>query len=229
MARPLPAQARLHPPQLDADALRPGPDLYNLFGAEERFDLDEPAAQDAVFEGGDASYTAGRGAEFRRCVLRRCNFRGAQWKNAAFVDVVFEQCDFSNARLPESFFQRVRFKGCKLVGADLVGASLRSVSLQDCQMRMVNLNTAKLNAVSLTGCDAREAAMQSISEFKSVALAHCDLTAAELLGTRLAGVDLTDCRIDGILLSGQAELRGAIVTPLQALALSRLLGIVIKE
>ena len=100
MARTSPAQTTPQPPQLDADSLRPGPDLYERFGAEEGFVLDEPAAQDAVIEGGDASYTTGRGAEFRRCVLRRCTFRGARWKNASFQDVIFEHCDFSNARLP---------------------------------------------------------------------------------------------------------------------------------
>lgn len=229
MARTVPAQTAPQLPQLDAEALAPGPDLYDLFGAEEGFDLDEPAAQDAVIEGGDASYTTGRGAEFRRCVLRHCNFRGARWKNASFQDVIFEHCDFSNARLPESFFQRVQFIGCKLVGADLVGATFRNTAFTDCQLRMSNLNTAKLNLVSLMGCDAREAALQSLPELKRVTLTDCDLTGAELLGTRLAGVDLTACRIDGVLLSGAAELRGAIVTPLQALALSRLLGIVIKE
>ena len=50
----------------------------------------------------------------------------------------------------------------------------------------------------------------------------------ELLATCRTYTQTTG-RIDGMLLSGTAELRGAIVTPMQALELSRLLGIVIKE
>lgn len=152
MARTVPVQTAPLPPRPDAESLAPGPDLYDLFGAGEGFDPDGPAAQDAVIEGGDASCTAGRGAEFRRCVLRRCNFRGARWKNAAFVDVIFERCDFSNARLPGGLFRRVRFMGCKPVGADLAGAALRSVALR------------------------------SLPELKRVTLTDCDLTGAELPG-----------------------------------------------
>ena len=126
------AKLLAQPPQIeDADALRTDLDLYDLFGAEDGFDLDDPAAEDALFEGLDASYTQGRGAELKGCILRRCNLRGLRWHKASFTDVVFENCDLSNSRFYEAYFQRVRFVGCKLVGTDAVDALLRNVTFED--------------------------------------------------------------------------------------------------
>lgn len=215
-------------PQLDADALQSCTDLCDAL-TEEGFDLDEPAAENARIENVDLSYTTGRGAEFRSCILRHCDFRGARWKNVAFTDVIFDHCDFSNSAFPEGYFQRVRFVGCKMLGADWSRARLYNVDARDCQMRLINLNAAKLNTAAFSDCIAQEAALQSFAVLKYVTFTRCDFTRAEFLHTPLKDIDLTACRIDGILLSGASELRGAIVTPLQALDLSRLLGIVIRD
>ena len=50
---------------------------------------------------------------------------------------------------------------------------------------------------------------------------------ADFTGTSLKGIDLTEDEIEGLLVSGP-ELRGAIVTPLQACDLARLLGLIIR-
>ena len=56
---------------------------------------------------------------------------------------------------------------------------------------------------------------------------------AELIGvnfshTSLSGVDLTQCRLEGIRIAG-GELKGAVVTPYQAAELALLLGVVIRQ
>ena len=119
--------------------------------------------------------------------------------------------------------------GCKLLGSDLSAARLRSVRFTECPMRMVNLSACKINQVVFSDCQLTEAGLQSLAEIKNLTLNNCDLTRAELLNTKLFGLDLTTCQLDGILLQGAPELRGAIVTASQALALSSLLGLRIKE
>lgn len=221
--------AQLQYPQLEKDALTAGLDLYDLFGAEDGFHLEEPAAENAIFEGQDISYTEGRGAELKSCVLRRCNLRGLRWTRAGFTDVIFENCDLSNARFYEGYFQRVQFIGCKMVGTDAVDALLRNAEFTHCNLRMLNLSGAKLTGVRFDHCDLTESALRMLQEMKRVSFEHSDLGRAELIGTKLKGLDLTTCRMEGIQLTGANELRGAYVSSEQAIQLSSLLGVILKD
>ncbi len=47
-------------------------------------------------------------------------------------------------------------------------------------------------------------------------------------GTKLKGVDLSSCDIEGIGVRIE-NLSGAVVSPLQAVSLSRLIGVVVKQ
>lgn len=64
--------------------------------------------------------------------------------------------------------------------------------------------------------------------FKNVFFEYAKLQLMEFLKTPLKGIDLRNCEIEGIKLSGP-ELYGTIVTPSQAIELSKLLGILVEE
>ena len=68
-----------------------------------------------------------------------------------------------------------------------------------------------------------------LQEMKRVGFDRCDLTRAELAGTKLKGIDLTSCKLEGIQLTGAPELRGAYVSSEQAIQLSALLGVILKD
>lgn len=58
----------------------------------------------------------------------------------------------------------------------------------------------------------------------------CDLTQADVFRTPLAGIDLSTCDIQGIVVSSDfRELRNCLVSPLQAVELAGLLGVKVKE
>ena len=215
----------LQRPDLDAGALRAGLELIDgLEGGQ-----DDPL-EGWLFSGMEAAWASADGVELRQCLLRGCELRGASLKRGSFVDVVFERCDLSNARLSEAFFQRVRFVDCKLLGADLDSARLRSAAFTGCVLRMANFSLSKAQDVRFAQCDLTEAALRDLRECKRVEFSACDLRRAELAGTRLAGMDLTTCEIGGNTWGpGLAEVRGAIVTPLQAMELARALGVRIQE
>ena len=63
---------------------------------------------------------------------------------------------------------------------------------------------------------------------KQAEFADCDLTRATIHMTAMKGVDLRTCRLDGLNI-GIQDMRGMVVTPLQASELARLLGLVIRE
>ena len=62
----------------------------------------------------------------------------------------------------------------------------------------------------------------------ALAFAGGSLAEAELGGMPLKGIDLRSTDIRGIRLTG-GELKGAIVSPVQAMELARLLGVEIRE
>ncbi len=63
--------------------------------------------------------------------------------------------------------------------------------------------------------------------FKDVAFSRCDLTQCEITNTSLKGLDLRSCSLSGMAVVPEC-LRGAVVTPLQAVELAGLLGLVIR-
>lgn len=228
MATPKPEVQKaplIQKPNLVPEALQTGEELIDCVERAEG----DPIA-DRLFSGMEAAWASADGLEMRGCSLRGCELRGASLKRASFVDVEFVRCDFSNARLSDAFFQRVRFVECKLLGADLDGARIRHVSFADCLLRMANFSSAKAEDACFLRCDLTEAALRELRSFKRVAFTECNLRRAELAGTRLAGVDLTTCEIGGaVWTAGLPEVRGAIVTPLQAIELARSLGVVLRE
>ena len=64
--------------------------------------------------------------------------------------------------------------------------------------------------------------------FEAVAFDMCSLVEAEFSRTSLKGIDLTSSRLEGLRL-GVGDLRGVIVSSVQALDLTRYLGLVVKD
>ena len=193
----------------------------------EHFELpDEDEYEACLFNEADMAHERLVAREFRQCVFRRCTLTDALLTRAAFVDVIFDHCDLSRANLDSALFQRVSFDTCRLSGADMVQAILRNATLTGCKADYVNLSEAKLDHVAFTDTILTEAAFETVTH-KSAEFAGCDLTRATLFRTHLNGLDLRTCTIDGLTVN-LPDLRGLIVTPLQAMELSKLLGLVVK-
>ena len=71
-----------------------------------------------------------------------------------------------------------------------------------------------------------KAAMEALI-IKHIEFNDCDLTRATIFRTPLKGLDMTTCTLDGLMVN-LPDLRGMIVTPLQAAELAKLLGLVVR-
>ena len=64
------------------------------------------------------------------------------------------------------------------------------------------------------------------SKWKKMTLARTDLSGSDFFRTSLKDIDLSDCKIERIILSDTfRELHGATINPFQAAELVRLLGV----
>lgn len=166
------------------------------------------------------------------CTIRNCTFTGVTWsacelKSAQLSDVRFENCDLSNCSFAASSLHRVEFIGCKLVGTDLSATTLNHVSIRQGSGLYINLSMSKMNQVSFQGCDFRNGTFNDC-RFTAVELPDTILIDSDFSHSSLRGIDLRTARISGIVLS-PADLRGTIVSSLQAMELLPLLGVIISD
>lgn len=169
---------------------------------------------------------------FRRLEIRDCEFLGTffdhlELPDGYLLDVLFKECDLSNAKFNHTLFRRVTFQSCKLSGTDFSDAMFDHVLFENCRMNYTNLSHMKIKAAYFKDDDLSDSSLME-NDLKKVGFDHCNLTRAELLHSSLYQKDLSNCDIEGITLSFD-DLKGAIVSHEQALALSLLLGIHIKE
>ncbi|MEG1564271.1 MAG: pentapeptide repeat-containing protein [Bacteroides sp.] len=164
--------------------------------------------------------------------LKNCTFTGkifleCQLKSAQLSDVRFENCDLSNVSFADSSLHRVEFDSCKLVGTNLSETTLNHVSMTHCSGMYINLSMSKMTQVSFRDCDFRNGSLND-SRLSLVEFPGCMLLETDFSHTSLRGIDLRSSRISGIQLT-IADLRGAIISSLQAMDLLPLLGVVIED
>lgn len=169
-----------------------------------------------------------RRVTFRGCEFVRCTFALTEETQTDFLDCALDRCDLAGAQLHRASMQRVTLHTCRGVGLYLTDAYLRSVTMADCQFSYANFGGAKLHTVRMERCDLSHASFGE-SKLEQLVWDACKLQQAELFGTRLDGMDLRTNEIGGIVLGDGQELKGSMVTPLQAVGLARLLGVTVAD
>ena len=141
----------------------------------------------------------------------------------------FVRCDLSNARAQGVYLNRCAFESCKLLGADLRRCVVKECSFQDVVMPYANLDEGNLQIVRMEDCDLANASLAALKH-KDWTLERCKLADTSFFRTPLKGQDLRSCQIQSLSVSDNFhELRGALVTPEQAVVLSRLLGLDVRD
>ena len=161
-----------------------------------------------------------RGGIYRNQLLEGFDGSGIEFKNCVFHGCQFSQCCLDLAAC------RVTLRGCKLMGVGMTHSLLRDVSFLGCNLRYAAMGGSRLKAVLFDGCSLQESDC-SEWRWKDTAFSDCDLRKAQLLHTSLNGMDLRSCELDSFRLAPQ-DLKGAIVTPEQAMMLAGFLGVVIR-
>lgn len=204
------------------EPLEKGRFLYSAVEAQEQGD----DLESMLFQADEIEAFDGSNLEFKNCVFRGVRMFRCSLEDCFMTDVLFESCDISNLKLGNLSAQRVRFEGCKMVGVQIPDGLLQNVSFVDCNCRYANLSNTKLKGAKFDSCFFQDASLDNWN-WKDISFHNCDLTRVNLCHTPLKGLDLRNCQIDAIVLTG-SELKGAIVTHVQALDLTRFLGIEIR-
>ena len=132
----------------------------------------------------------------------------------------------SNVSFIGSSIHRTQFINCKLIGARFDECNFKNVLFENVLGKYSNFSFTKINNVNFVECNMTESVLQDVKLEKSV-FENCDLTNGFFNKTFLGKIDLTTCDITGIDVD-IPNIYGTTVTTMQALDLSRLLGLNIK-
>lgn len=190
---------------------------------------------DAELDGEDLDGVDLTGAEADGVHLTRCTFRsvlltGTRLGRVRMRGVRFESCDLSGALLDEAVLTDVAFDRCRMTGFVLSGrvADLRvtGCKLDDAVLRGITGSGVVVEDTTLLEADLQRVALTGGSRFD-----RCDLRGADVARSRVRGVRLTGCRLDG--LRGASGLAGAVVDPTELVPLGMALlaehGIVVED
>lgn len=189
---------------------------------------DEMLVKDASFSSETLIDFDAEKLDFDHVVFEKCRFVNCNFSHASFLHCTFQSCDFSNCHFDDSYWRESEIKGSKANGAVFEHATLRMLTISDSPCRYINMSRSLLDRCKLVNCDFRESAFSEVriqkSQFDSI-----DFSRSDFFKTSLKGVNLSTCKIEGILVSDHfQELRGLEISAEQAPYIAAFLGVKIK-
>lgn len=172
-----------------------------------------------ILEGEDLS-----GLLFHTVRFDCCQFRNCHLSRASLEQVTFVNCDFSRCMLTDTYWRQVCVQDSRGDGANLGGSHLRECSFQNSSFCYANCSHTLWDSCTIQSC-VLKGAFWSESKLKKLKLQQVGLTSVDFFRTPLKGVDLSDCTIDGMMVSDTfQELKGAKISAAQAVDIAVLLG-----
>ena len=160
-------------------------------------------------------------------ILNHVNLRQSQMEKIKLSDVKITESNLSNIDAFESFWLRVEIDESKLTGLKLNSAIMEDVYIKDSNSQFIQLRFGKAKRVIFESCNMKGSDFTN-TDLTGCKFLNCDLSEAEFSGSILTGTDLRGSNLEKIKI-GVKEIKGAIVNTNQALFLSGLLGIDIRD
>ena len=154
------------------------------------------------------------------------SFASCEISSFRLRDVRLVKCDLSNAVLRGFEASRVEFIECRLIGMRAIECHWQDVLIENCDMRYAQLNDGKARSCEFRASHLGESDLRG-TDLEGAIFTNVMLQRADLSRAKLRGADLSGAEIEGIAVQAE-DLRGAIVSVVQAVDLSRLLGLIIK-
>ncbi|GAU78322.1 pentapeptide repeat-containing protein [Fusibacter sp. 3D3] len=163
----------------------------------------------------------------RKSIFKDISFKGTRFHRLDLQDVIFENCDFSNVDFTDSIIHKTVFKGCKITGANFSNTTLMNVKLENCNGKYANFRFAQIKKSAFENSNLDLSDYQN-AVFDEVWLEKTSFRESQCSGAKLNGLDFRTCDIEG--LGARIEdLKGIVITAVQAVSIARILGVVIKD
>ncbi len=163
--------------------------------------------------------------ELEAVTFSNCRFMACDFSHTTLKQVTFNSCDLSGCTFIGGYWQQSTLKLSKAEGSDFNKCGFRWTHFEKNILPYTCWVETFWEHCTIDDCVMREAFLSEV-KFKKTALSNTDLNRAEFFRTPLRDIDLSSCIIDGITLSdSHTELHGALVSPIQAVELAKMLGV----
>lgn len=160
------------------------------------------------------------------CIFKNVTFINCNFYRIDLIDSRFENCDLSNISFTGGSLHRCEFINCKLVGAKLDECNIKNSLFENVLGKYINFSASKFNSVNIIESNFSEGVFQEVI-LNKVCFNSTDLSNSYFNKTSLSKQNLTTCDITNIDVEIK-DLYGTEVTAMQALDLTRLIGLTIK-
>ena len=166
-----------------------------------------------------------RASASRAAALLECEC--SRWE---LSDVAFQNCDLSGSRFSEGMWDRVLLEDCRALGAGLSRCGLQHVQFLGLQALGRQLRRPAGEVRPVEGLRSEPGPTSPLPAGTAWPWRTAISPARASFRPRCPGVDLTSCRLDGLVLSqAGSELQGAVVDRWQASELAKRLGLVVRD
>ena len=205
--------------------IRKPPDLPNAFGSPPR-GFAGPLIEELRLDGFDFGPASIPELDIRACLIERVSLANRTIQRLRIRDTRFVNCDLSNATLRGFEAARVEFTGCRLIGLKAIECRFRDVLIEECDVRYGQFTDGRLAVCEIKTCGLQEADFRG-ANLEGIRMERVNLSRANLNGAKLKDADLRGAEIEGVIVRAE-DVKGAIVSPPQAMDLARLLGLAIR-
>lgn len=159
-------------------------------------------------------------------IFNKVDLKGITLNSLELTDVRFENCDLSNANFIGVIIHRTEFIDCKIMCLNLNDSTLQNMYMYNYNGQFILMNYAQMKNVILLDCVFENSNLQH-SKFDKVEFRKYNFKLSQMSGTSLSGIDLSNSDFEGVGVRPE-DIRGAIVSPMQAVDFSKLFGLIIK-
>jgi uncharacterized protein YjbI with pentapeptide repeats len=183
--------------------------------------LEELCVSNLDFSGQSLKTINARSSVFEGVCFSGCTIAGLRLRDVRMI-----RCDLSNAEARAFDARRVEFVECRLSGLRAFECRWQDVLVENCLARYAQFNEGILKLMEFRSSQFDDSDFRG-ADLSGAVFDQVVLTRADLTGARLEGADLRGAELEGVIARPE-DVRGAIVTPAQAMGLARLLGLDIR-
>ena len=164
---------------------------------------------------------------FLKCKFSKIDFSNVKIDGARFDNCIFDNCTIQNVNLSKNGIYYCIFEKCKLIGIKVNNSKLKDVTFDNTEGMYNDFSFSSLVNVHFIDSVLSYTNFEGINT-KDVIFSHCNIKNSVFLESNIRDVDFSSTDISDIKIDAKS-LKGLIVSRDQAIALSRFLGIFIKE
>jgi uncharacterized protein YjbI with pentapeptide repeats len=158
--------------------------------------------------------------------LTKIALQGTNFTPISLTDVALDDSDLANAVWPKSSWQRVVVKQSRLLGIQCNEANISDVLFTDCNLQLSQFRFAEFERVRFERCDLTGGDFHG-ADLRHAVFDDCELKDVDFHEGNLSGADIRTSRSEGVRI-GPDKLRGLVVSPMQAVQLASVFGLVVK-